>query len=494
VVDSRTPCIIGVAQRVVRPAEGPAPEPLELWAEVARGAAEDANGKNILAAVDDLNVVFTQSWPYDDPAGRLATALQLSPGNRFYSGLGGTVPQTLLAGAAEKIMAGESRVSLLVGAEALATVRRAKKAGERLPWSHRRSEKAPFPFEAPFHPAEVAHEVFHAYLTFAMRDVARRAARGSLPDAYRTELAEQWSGFSEVAAENPYAWFPTVRSAQEIGKPSPDNRMIAYPYTKYMTSVMDVDMAGAVILASTAAADEMGVPAEQRVYLRSWAYGTDPVYVAEHPDLARSPAMSAVFGEALAGAGIGLDEVNHLDLYSCFSSSVNFAKDALGLDTNDGRKLTVTGGLPYHGGPGSAFGTHSLGDMVRTLRADPGSTGLVTAVGMHMTKHAATVLSTTPGTPGQPDPQLQERLDDLPRKTIATGAIGPATIATFSTVHDREGNPTAGVLVCDLPTGDRGYARVVAADQLGSFETDELVGAAVELSAGADGVTLAELR
>lgn len=493
-VDSRTPCVIGVAQRTIRPPEGPAPEPLELWAEVSRQAARDADGSDVLGAIDDLNVVFCQSWPYDDPAGRLATALDLSPGGRHYSGLGGTVAQTLLAGAAEKILSGRSRVSLLVGGEALATVRRAKKAGARLPWSHRHSEKVPFPFEAPFHPAEVTHEIFHAYLTFAMRDVARRAARGTVPEPYRAELAQQWSGFTDVAAENPFAWFPISRSAEEIATPTAENRMIAYPYTKYMTSVMDVDMAGAVILASTAAADELGVPLDKRVYLRSWAYGTDPVYVAEHPDLGRSPAMSAVFAEALAGANVGIDDVAHLDLYSCFSSSVNFAKDALGLDTNDGRRLTVTGGLPYHGGPGSAFGTHSIGEMVRTLRSDPGSTGLVTGVGMHMTKHAATVLSTEPATPGRPDRQLQERLDAQPKKSIATVAEGPATIATYSTVHDRDGGPTAAVLVCDMPDGERCYARVQEVDQLSAFVTDELVGAAVELTAGPDGKVLARLR
>ena len=180
--------------------------------------------------------------------------------------------------------------------------------------------------------------------------------------------------------------------------------MVGYPYTKYMVSIMDVDMAAAVMLASHEAADRLGVPADQRVYLRGWSYATDPVYVAEHPDLSRSPAMELASSEALRGAGAGVDDVAHLDLYSCFASSVNFARDALGIAADDPRPLTVTGGLPYHGGAGSDYLSHSIARMARVLREDPGSLGLVSGVGMHMTKHVFGVYSTAPGAVAAPKP------------------------------------------------------------------------------------------
>ena len=79
--------------------------------------------------------------------------------------------------------------------------------------------------------------------------------------------------------------------------------MVGYPYTKYMVSIMDVDMAAAVVVASPRRrADALGVPRDRRVYLRGWQYATDPVYVAEHPDLASSPAMAAAARTALAHA------------------------------------------------------------------------------------------------------------------------------------------------------------------------------------------------
>ena len=47
--------------------------------------------------------------------------------------------------------------------------------------------------------------------------------------------------------------------------------MVAYPYTKLMTSIMDVDMAAGVVLATHDRADALGVPEEKRVYLRAGA-------------------------------------------------------------------------------------------------------------------------------------------------------------------------------------------------------------------------------
>ena len=227
----------------------------------------------------------------------------------------------------------------MCGAEALDTVRRLKKAGERPQWSFKPEDKRPFPFEAPFHPAEVAHEVFQAYTTFALWDVARRAHLGVDPDVYRASMGELFAPMSEIAARNPYAWFPVARTPDEVVEAAPDNRMVAYPYTKYLISVMDVDLSGALVIASHEAADRLGVPPDRRVYLRGWCYGTDATYVAEHDPTYGSPAMAAASTEAMTAAGVGIDDVAYIDLYSCFPSSVAFAIDALGLKADDEPRL-----------------------------------------------------------------------------------------------------------------------------------------------------------
>ena len=477
--DRRDPCIIGVAAQTWRGAD--APEPLTMWQEVVRAASLDCGARvDPLTRLDGLDVVYCQTTQYDQPVDRLCDALGIAPKRRHYSGIGGTTPQQLVDANAERMLAGELDIAVVTSAEALATQRAIKRRGERPNYSFRPDVRLPFPYEAPFLPTEVAHEVFQAWLTFALFDNARRARLGVALDDYRHALGEMFAPMSRVAATNEHAWFPTARSVDDIVDPSPENRMVGYPYTKYMVAVMDVDMAAALVMATDAAADDLGVPQDQRVYLRGWGYRTDPVYVAEHPDLTRSPALAEAVGLALGAAGVGVDDVAHLDLYSCFGASLHFACDALGLDPCDSRGLTVTGGLPYHGGPASGYMTHSIVAMVERLRNDSGSFGLTTGVGMHNTKHVAGVWSGVRGaTEPVPTPEQSEAPEAL---TIVEQVDGDANVAAYSVVHGRDGAPEWALLVCDVAPGVRAYARLDDPDRLEAAEREELVGTSVRLA------------
>jgi len=466
-VDPRTPCIIGAARHTWR--REPAPEPLLLWEDVARAAARDAGAPDALRSLQSLQVVYCQSWEYDDPCGRLATALGADPAHRVYSGIGGSVPVGLVRQTALAMARGELDLALVVGAEALATRRHLPDPA----WSHAPATPTPFPIT--IDRDEAANGIYQAYLTFALLDTARRAALGRTPAEHRGELGALLSPMSEVAAAQPdHAWFPVARTPDELTTPSPDNRMVATPYTKLMTAIMDVDMAAAVLVATVAEADRLGVPADKRVHLRGLGAADEPPALAARPDLGRSPALAKA-GAAALGRHLA-DEVSHLDLYSCFASSLGFACDALGLPV--GGALTVTGGLPYHGGPGSNYCTHALAAMVETLRDDPDSLGLVTGIGMHMEHHTASLWSTRPGgfvhAVGPPDTG--------PSVPVVSGVEGPAVVATFSTVHDRQG-PTSTALICELPDGTRAYAHLE--DLPG--EDEDLCGTSVKLTPGRRG-------
>jgi acetyl-CoA C-acetyltransferase len=493
--DPRSPCIIGVARRTWHPAEVPegAPEPLDMWEEMARAAAADAGsrraGPDLLRQLESIDVVYSQSWQYDDAAGRLAERLGATPARTLYSGIGGTVPQTLAFGMAGHILRTGLDLGLIVGAEALATVRRLSRAGQSPQWSFGPDEPARFPMELAPYPTEVSHAVFQAYLTFALFDNARRAHLGRRLDEHRARLGGLLASMTEVAAADPHAWFPTARTGPQIVTATPQNRMVAYPYTKLMTAIMDVDMAAGVLVASTAKADALGIPEDRRVYLRGGGYDEDPAHVVDHPDLWRSPAMRTASQAALAGAGIDMDQVAHLDLYSCFASSVCFALDALGLAENDRRGVTQTGGLPYHGGPGSNYMTHSIAAMVETLRADPGSFGLTSGVGMHLQKHAYGLWSTEPGSF---TPVRDTHEHEFP-SLLVDSPEGAASVATYSVLHGRDGEPSSALLVCDLPGGGRCYAKLdggrAAFDVV---ESVELIGRRVVLTPR-DGVNLAQV-
>ena len=83
-------------------------------------------------------------------------------------------------------------------------------------------------------------------------------------------------------------------------------------------------------------------------------------------------------------------------IYSCFPSAVEIACNEMEISLDDSRGLSITGGLPYFGGPGNNYVTHSIAEMMDKLRSKPGSKGLITANGNYITKQSAGIYSTEP--------------------------------------------------------------------------------------------------
>jgi acetyl-CoA C-acetyltransferase len=497
-IDPRSPCIIGVGQRTWHPGTSDGPEPLEMWAEVAELAAVDSGRGRALSDIDAIHLVHCMSWAYDDGPDRLAQRLGVEVPYSEVSVLAGTASQRMVNAAAERMLAGQSELALVVGGEALATRRRLRLSGQEPSWSCPSPGPAmpPIDLDEWIWPTEWAHDVIQPTLTFAAMDTARRARLGVDPLAYRRQEADLLAGFTDVAATNPHAWFRRSLTGAEIATVGPDNRMISSPYTKHMVAIMDVDMAAGLLVATHRKADELGVPRDQRVYLRGWSFGRDATHVAERAFLDRSPAMVAAATDALTRAGIGIDDVAHLDLYSCFASSVLYAADALGLRSDDGRPLTVTGGLPYHGGPASNYTAHAIAGVVRRLRQDGQGFAAVSGVGMHMTKHVWAVYASAPGPLTPPDyPAVQAQIDRHPVRPVVPVIEEEvkATIACYSVTHDRAGVPASALVIADLAGGARAYARTTDGDAVAELDVGEWVGRAVRLrpgSSGANDVTL----
>jgi acetyl-CoA C-acetyltransferase len=467
---ARQLCVIGAAQHTVR--DGAAPEPLVSWEQRARAAAVGV--EHALPELDSVQVVYCQTWPYDDPAGRLATALGASPRHRHYSGIGGTTPQELVNQTAAAMERGELDLALICSAEALATMRAAKKRGERLPWSHRKS--SPFPWEPP-HASELAHDVLQAWETFPLFDTARRAKLGATLGDDAAEAATMMAAMSVVAAANPHAWRPKALDAATVATATAENRYVGWPYTKHEVAVMDVDMSAALLLATRERADALGVDEDRRLYLNGWAYAEDPASIAERADMSRSTAMSVAGRHALSRAGVELADIDAFDLYSCFPSSLRLGCDALGLGIDDPRGLTATGGLPYAGGPASGYMMHAIASAFESL----GRT-MVTGVGMHMAKHVAAVWSSTPGGALAASDSIQAEVEAAqPRRQLLTTYSGPATVCAYTVAHSRDGAPERGLLVLDTEHG-RALARVHDADLLADAESRELVGQPVAVT------------
>ena len=468
-----------------------------MWTTVTRQAVEDAGVPSILGAVDAVHLVHCMSWPYDDAPRRLTESLGIAPRFTETSVLAGTAGQRMVNAAAERMLRGESEVALVVGGEALHTRKQILSSGGTPPWSH----PAPGPSRSPIDldewisPTEWAHDVLQPTVTFAALDTARRAHVGSDTEEYAALEGQLLSRFSAVAAEDAQAWFPHRREADEITRATPANRMISSPYTKYMVAIMDVDMAAALVLTTHRKAEELGVPTDQRIYLRGWSFGRDATHLAARASLHRSPAMEFASRDALDQAGIGIDDVAHLDLYSCFASSVLFATDALGIDPLGDRPLTVIGGLPYHGGPASNYTTHAIAETVLRLRGASGSYGLVSGVGMHMTKHVWAVYGSDPGTLRPPDyGGVQRRIDAEPGFEVTQHVTGPvqADVAAATVTFDRSGTAASALIIADAAEGTRVYARSTDPELLRLVTLGDPIGRPVLIRPADDGTHAAE--
>ena len=183
---------------------------------------------------------------------------------------------------------------------------------------------------------------------------ARRARLGLGREAYAQDMGRLFAPFTKVAAGNPYsASDVTASDAEDLTTVTERNRMIADPYPRKLVARDQVNQAAAVILCSVAKARALGVPEDKWVFVHGAAVARER-HILERPDMGGFPAAVGALHRAIAQARKSVAEINHFDFYSCFPIAVfTAAVDGLGLMADDPRGLTVTGGLPYFGGPGT---------------------------------------------------------------------------------------------------------------------------------------------
>lgn len=502
-LDPRTPVLVGAGQVTNRPDAGlpldRRPEPVDLMAAALRAAAEDctgatpggpaAAGARLLAQTDSLRVVGSFSWRMANPGLAVAERLRIEPREQVHTAIGGNMPLSLLHQSALAVARGDLDVVAVTGAECGYTRAAARRAGEPpLAWL-RQPEGTPAPVafghdRPPASDTETARGIrlpIHAYPL--LENAARGAAGWSLDD-HRARIGSLWSRFSEVAAANPHAWLREPRSAADIVDPGPDNRMVAFPYPKLCVANLQVDQGAAYLCCSVAAARAAGVPEDRWVFPLAGAEAHDHWYLSARPALHRSPAIRLAGARALAMAGVGVDDLAAVDLYSCFPCVVRTAANELGLALDDpDRPLTLTGGLTFAGGPGNNYAAHGIAALVGRLRRAPGSAGLVTGLGWYATKHAVGVLASRPPEGGFRWADVQPEVDALPTCPVDDGATGPVTVETYTVTYDRDGAPSLGIVACRTPAGARAWADVRAPDDLVALTTTEGIGRSGRLAA-----------
>lgn len=487
----RLPVLVGVGTASHRPDGDPAegPEPIELMHDAAAAAVADT-GLDVAAArslLDRLGSVAVPvgNWSYADPARLVAQRLGARSASTIRVEIG--VPQqTPVRVAAEGILEGRLDAALVVGGEAKATQQRLVRAGVTPVETEQRGAE-PDEVWSPqgefMAPAEVEAGWWNPVDQYACIEHALGHAEGRDAEQLRDDIAALWHRMNAVATSNPDAAFATPRSAEWLRTPGPDNRPLATPYLKWHSTQWAVDQAGALLLCSARRAAELGIDPARWVHPHVLVESSTACSLSRRTDLHRWPAMEVLGRAATEHVGRALSSVEHVELYSCFPSAVRVQQRELGLPL-DGTP-TLTGGMAFAGGPFNNFTYQATAAMVRRLRAEPGTLGMVSTVSGLLTKPGLALWSTDPHERGP-------RLEDLgAAAAAATPSVastaehhGDGLVATFTVTHEGS-TPRRALVLADLPGGGRWVGASEHPDLVERAAREDIIGRRVRI----DGTT-----
>lgn len=466
---NNAPVIIGAGQYIHRPQKkGEGKSPFEMIQTAIRLAEEDSGVLNLSRKIDSLslvNILSYQTSP-ENPASELSTLIDARPERQFYTWIGASAPQWFINRAAERLASGQSRLELICGGEAFYSrrfmaeerdgVKTARVTGSGYA---QKAEWMAGDLRDPLTPMEIKYGLIQPIHIYPLFENALRYHEGLSIADHRKELGEFCSGLSGIAGKNPYAWFQNSKTNAEIMNETADNRMISFPYTKYMCSIMGVDQAAAVFMTDEKTAKQLGIPEEAWIYVLGSGDASDIWHVTERENFYSSPSVRVAAEMAMEQSGTALNDIDYFDFYSCFPCAPRITRNMLGIPKNDSRPLTITGGMPYFGGPGNNYALHAICKMVELLRQDPARIGLVQALSWFISKHSVGIYSGEKRKSNwiNHHERFQAELDRLVLKgpVMVEQASGEATVETYTLFHDRQGQPVKAVIIGRLDDGSR---------------------------------------
>jgi acetyl-CoA C-acetyltransferase len=440
--EDRIPVIVGIGEIVDRPKDIAAGlEPLALLEQAVRRAEADSGAK-LLGELGSLDVVNFLSWRYRDPEKQLAARLGANPAHCYYGPVGGESPIRYIHEAAKRIARGECSVAVVCGAEAQSTATKAERGGVSLPWTPFAHDVEEPKRGAAFQkPMAVKLGVFRPITVYPLYESATSAHWGQTPREALAESGALWSTYSKVASENPNSWLKRRFAPEEITTPTPENRLIAWPYTKLMVANPTVNMGGAVLLTSLAKARAAGVPEDRLIYPIGGASAEEPRDYLVRDQFFESHPQNAVLKAVMDLAEGDGKKFDAIELYSCFPCVPKMARRTLGLGPDV--QPTVTGGLTFFGAPLNTYMTHAAVAMVRALSREAPREAL------------------------KQDTRVQAEADRNRRKVpdFVTEASGKGKVESFTVIYKGKGEVEHGVVMLRTEGDARALARIPANDE-----------------------------
>ena len=226
------------------------------------------------------------------------------------------------------------------------------------------------------------------------------------------------------------------------------------------------------------------MPTDRWVFPQAGTDAHDHSFVSNRDDLHSSPAIRIAGRPALELAGIDVDDVAHVDLYSCFPSAVQIAAARA-------RPRPRPAAHRHRRAELRRRAVEQLRDALhrhhgrRPARGRRAASGLCTANGGFMTKHAFGVYCTEPPAPALPPAEPQAEVDALPAGELAEDHAGAVDRRDLHGDARPRGPPERRWSPVRTPDGRRAWGFTTEPTAMKSMTTEEFVGRSARL--GADG-------
>ena len=488
------PIIIGAGQITLRQKiVGDTPCALDLAQRAIEAAVKDAGCPDILSLADTISLVnmFSDANPHQ--VERLCDQMGIQPKVRENTAIGGNTPQWLVNRTADKLMAGGCKIVILAGAEAYYRQKRREQimSAESLESRVEQLRKDPWcigNMRNGVGPNEQTHGLSRPQRVYTLFENALRAHLKMDLLEYRAFLKRYYDNMAATAFGNPHAWFNKGPVHKDVTTPSADNPIFNYPYTKYMYPNPSVNQGAAIIMTDTDTAGRLSIPRDRWVYLHGGADASDKWFLSERINYHSSPAIRRIVRTALQQAGRTLTDIDFFDLYSCFPCSALIAAQEIGLPIKELPRLSITGGLPYFGGPGNNYTMHAIVAAVDRLRKEPEKFGLVSGVGWFLTKHTVGIYSgVKPANEWRRDAKnaLQMEIETMEGPAFCAKPHGQGSVETYTVLHEMPDKPPMPIIIARLDSGERCYA--VSAEDSSTvelMEQEEFIGRRVNIRPG----------
>ena len=474
-MNPNTPVIIGISQLLQRePDPALNDEPVDMMINAVRAAAADAGNEKMLATVESVRVI-RGIWRYEEPATYIAQQIGATGAETFGTAYGGNAVQSMVNLTAREILGGKKSLVLLTGAENGNSMAKARKAGFKLPYRDLPGDydRVLGKDKSMAGEAELARGIRRATEMYPIFENAIRYQRGETIEQHLDRISALWAGFSQAAADNPSAWIREPVDAVTIRTESAKNRMISFPYPKLMNSNNAVDMASALIMCSVEKAKALNILESKWVYPWCGTDAHDHYLVSSRDNLYSSPAIRFAGRRAMELVSLSPDELDFVDVYSCFPSAVQVSAGELGLSFD--RPLTITGGLTFGGGALDNDVMHSIARMVELNRENPGAVGLITANGGYLSKHAFGIYSSQPPEKDFQYAGLQADVDKTPSREWLVDYDGEVAIESYTVMYGPDG-VSMGHAACLTDDGKRTWANTEDIDLLTEMTKTEFCG------------------